>query len=148
MLSRAVDKLESKNVWVYLDAGHSDWVPANQMAQLLKKANIAKAHGFATNVSNYMPTGDETTYADQINNALGMTKPYVIDTSRNGNGSQNGQWCNPAGTQLGTTPRSNGAEMLLWVKAPGESDGACGTAPTTVAGQYLPRLAKDLISGG
>lgn len=148
MLSRAVDRLAAQNAWVYLDAGHSNWVPADEMARRLEAANIAKAHGFSLNVSNYNPTEAETAYGKEIDNALGSPKPFVVDTSRNGNGTQDGEWCNPAGRKLGTAPRSGGdAEMLLWVKSPGESDGDCGIGQGTTAGQFSPKIATQLING-
>jgi cellulase/cellobiase CelA1 len=37
--------------------------------------------------------------------------------------------------------------MLLWIKVPGNSDGPCGIAPTTPAGQFNPDLAVRLING-
>lgn len=148
MLAGAVNRLESQNVWVYLDAGHSNWVPADEMARRLEGAGIAKAHGFSLNVSNYNPTDAEVSYGQQIDSALGTSKPFVVDTSRNGNGSQSGQWCNPPGTKIGTPPQAGGgAEMLLWLKAPGESDGDCGAATGTQAGQFSSKLAMDLING-
>ena len=148
MLSSAVKRLESQNVWVYLDAGHSNWVPADEMARRLTEAGISKAHGFALNVSNYNPTDSEVAYGKQVDNALGSSKPFVVDTSRNGNGSKDGQWCNPPGTKIGTPPQvGNGAELLLWLKAPGESDGDCGSATGTQAGQFSPKLANSLING-
>lgn len=62
LLAGAVDKLQSDNVWVYLDAGHSNWVPAGEMADRLTSAGIEKAHGFSLNVSNYNVTDDEVAY--------------------------------------------------------------------------------------
>jgi hypothetical protein len=52
-------------------------------------------------------------------------------------------------TLLGTTSQvgGGGAELLLWVKVPGNSDGLCGTAPTIPAGQFSPDLAVQLING-
>jgi endoglucanase len=148
MLKRAVNRLESQNVWVYLDAGHSNWVPADEMARRLSAAGIAQAHGFSLNVSNYNPTDGEVAYGRQVDDALGTDKPFVIDTSRNGNGSRNGEWCNPAGSKLGSDPQAGGgAEMLLWLKAPGESDGDCGAGTGTAAGEFSPKLATDLING-
>ena len=68
----------------------------------------------------------EIGYAGELNRQLGMSKPFVVDTSRNGIGNSNGQWCNPPGQRLGLTPRdSGGGGMLLWLKVPGESDGSC-----------------------
>ncbi|WP_370948085.1 hypothetical protein AB5J62_10975 [Amycolatopsis sp. cg5] len=40
-----------------------------------------------------------------------------------------------------------GAELLLWVKTPGVSDGQCGIAPAVPAGQFSPELAVRLIDG-
>jgi len=121
------------------------------MAQRLNMAGVANARGFALNVSNYFPTGDNTNYGNRVSDALrssfGYTKPFVIDTSRNGNGG-NGQWCNPAGRRIGTpTQLGGGAEMLLWLKTPGESDGNCGVGGGSSAGQFLPEVAYKMIYG-
>ena len=43
MLSYAVQALQSSSDRVYLDAGHSNWVPAGQMANRLRAADIAQA---------------------------------------------------------------------------------------------------------
>lgn len=149
MLSAAVDRLQSENVSVYLDAGHSNWVPAPEMADRLEKAGVAQAEGFSLNVSNYNRTEDEVAYAEELRDELGMaSKPYIVDTSRNGNGSPGGEWCNPAGTKLGAAPRAESdGRLLMWVKAPGESDGDCGAAPGTAAGEFDPDLAEQLITG-
>jgi endoglucanase len=147
MLSYAVEKLQDDNVRVYLDAGHSNWVAADVMAERLRAAGIAEAHGFALNTSNYNPTEQEEEYAAELNRLLGMSMPFVIDTSRNGKGS-NGEWCNPSDRQIGQAPGPDDeAEMLLWVKAPGESDGNCGIGDGTAAGQFSPELATSLIDG-
>lgn len=79
---------------------------------------------------------------------------FVIDTSRNGNGSLNAEgrhvyWCNPVGRRLGvpSSPGGEGAEYLLWLKAPGDSDGMCGAAQEVSAGMFSPLLAEGLIDG-
>ena len=106
-------------------------------------------------------------------NMLGSTVPtthFVIDTSRNGQGPwqpPTGEypdpqdWCNPPDRGLGLRPTADtGIALLdayLWVKIPGESDGACtrGLGPTgTVdpewgivdpgAGQWFPAMALEL----
>jgi endoglucanase len=152
MLSRAVGQFRSKapNTWAYLDAGNPGWVDATTMAQRLNQAGAANARGFALNVSNYFPTGDNVNYGNRVASALrnyGYSKPFVIDTSRNGNGS-NGAWCNPAGRRIGTpTQLGGGAEMLLWLKTPGESDGNCGVGAGSSAGQFLPEVAYKMIYG-
>jgi cellulase/cellobiase CelA1 len=90
MLSYAVKALQSKRDRVYLDAGHSNWVPASQMAARLKAADVAQAYGFSLNVSNYEPTGQEIGYAHELDRDLGMAKRFVVDTSRNGDGTADG----------------------------------------------------------
>ena len=141
---------QSPNTWVYLDAGNPNWIPAATMATYLNAAGLSSARGFSLNVSNFYTVAQNVGYANQVNADLradyGYTKPFVIDTSRDANGS-NGQWCNPAGRKLGPTDQQGGgAEMLLWIKPPGESDGNCGTS-TAAAGQFDPQLAYDLIYG-
>ncbi|GAB7044067.1 MULTISPECIES: glycoside hydrolase family 9 protein [Catenuloplanes] len=136
-------------VWTYVDAGNAGWVAAATMAERLGRAGITNAHGFAVNTSNFWPTANSTTYANDINAALASPKPFVIDTSRNGNGHK-GDWCNPTGVKLGPTSRLNasGAEMLLWLKVPGDSDGAdCGRIEGLPAGTFSPDYAMWLING-
>ncbi len=246
MLSYAVKTLQTKSDQVYLDAGHSNWVPAAQMAARLRAADVAQAYGFALNVSNFDPTHREIGYAAALDRDLGMAKRFVVDTSRNGNAGAGGpvhldagggelarqlftdpdtqaaiwvrahpgdpraqeieqhianqptalwlgawsgditaavsgytiaasrehkvpvlvtydiphlncggsmagasQWCNPPGRQLGWVPQvlDDRGDMGLWIKAPGESDGDCGTGAGTQAGEFSPALATDLITG-
>jgi endoglucanase len=152
MLARAANQFRSKapNAWAYLDAGNPGWIDAQTMAQRLHQAGVANARGFALNVSNYFPTGDNTNYGNRVAAGLrtyGYSKPFVIDTSRNGNGA-NGAWCNPPGRRIGTpTQLGGGAEMLLWLKTPGESDGNCGVGAGSSAGQFLPEVAYKMIYG-
>ncbi len=150
MIRYATEQFKAKapNTWAYLDAGNAQWVPANTMAGRLDAAGVRNVRGFSLNVSNYHTTAASTTYGNNVGGNLpGYTKPYVIDTSRNGNG-HNGEWCNPGGRKLGTPARTGGgAEMLLWVKVPGDSDGKCGKAPGVEAGKFDPQLAYDLVYG-
>ncbi|GAA4153374.1 glycoside hydrolase family 6 protein [Actinomadura keratinilytica] len=149
LLKYGVQQLKQKapNAWVYLDAGNANWIPAGTMAQRLQAAGIADARGFAVNVSNYYTTEQSVAYAKAVNAGLPSGKTFVVDTSRNGNGS-NGEWCNPAGRKLGTPPREGtDAELELWVKVPGDSDGDCGIGAGIPAGQFSPDLAIRLIDG-
>ena len=151
----ATEQFHSKapNARAYVDAGNAKWVAASTMAQRLNAAGVRNVRGFALNVSNFYTTAESTTYANSVNGALssqsGYTVQFVIDTSRNGNGSKgNGEWCNPSGRKLGVPSQfSTGAESLLWVKGPGNSDGPCGIAPNTPAGTFSPDLATRLING-
>ncbi|HEY7373138.1 MAG TPA: glycoside hydrolase family 6 protein, partial [Polyangia bacterium] len=59
MIRYAVDKLMAlPGGAVYIDAGHSNWMPAAEIAPLLIAAGIDKADGFSLNVSNYQWTAD------------------------------------------------------------------------------------------
>jgi len=148
MLSDAVTVLAAgKDTAVYLDAGHPHWLSVKTAAQRLRAAGVAKARGFALNVSNFVVTGETEWYGEEIVAALGGESHYVIDTSRNGNGDGGGtDWCNPPGRALGATPSAATtgahADAYLWIKVPGESDGACNGAPA--AGTWLPEYALGL----
>jgi endoglucanase len=153
MLSFAVQQFKdlAPNTWLYLDAANYGWgnnsqtTPAD-MAARLTAVGIANAHGFSVNVSNYYTTALSNQYAGWINDNLATRKPFVVDTSRNGNG-HNGEWCNPADRKLGVNSQlGGGAEMLLWIKVPGDSDGRCGIKSVD-AGTFDPDLAKSLILG-
>src|SRR5262245_21540920 len=87
MLSYAVKTLQTKSDQVYLEAGHSNWVRAGQMASRLRAADVAQAYGFALHVANYLTTSREIGYANELNRDLGLAKRFVVDTSRNGQGS-------------------------------------------------------------
>ncbi|CAM3998650.1 glycoside hydrolase family 6 protein [Kibdelosporangium persicum] len=150
MITYATEQLRDKgvNTWAYLDAGNARWVPAATMASRLNSAGVRNVRGFSINVSNYYTTSESAAYGNAVNASLpGYTKPFVIDTSRNGNGS-NGEWCNPAGRRIGTPAQvGGGAEMLVWAKIPGDSDGSCGIGAGIPAGQFSPDLAIRLIDG-
>ena len=133
---------------IYLDGGHSSWLPPAEMAPLLVAAGVDKVRGFATNVSNFNTTADEREYATALSALVGGSH-FVIDTSRNGNGT-NGEWCNPSGRKIGATPTgaddSSPQDAILWIKNPGESDGDCNGGPP--AGQWWPERAVELVRGG
>jgi len=135
------------NTWTYIDAGHADWNSPATMAKRLVSAGVARARGFAVNVSNFIGTAESRRYAEQVRTALERPAAgYLIDTSRNGAGG-NGQWCNPAGRKLGRRSTADPAALELWIKNPGNSDGKCGVAPTAKAGVFSPALAQRLITG-
>ncbi len=146
LLSGAVSMLKSNaNTKVYLDAGHSNWTGVDVMGDRLQRANIATADGFSTNVSNFMTVGAESSYGTLLSQRIG-NKHFVIDTSRDGNGS-NGEWCNPWGRAIGEKPTLTTGNSLidgyLWLKTPGESDGNCNGGPS--AGVWWPEYAVSLV---
>lgn len=136
---------------VYLDAGHSSWVPANTMAERLLAAGIAGVRGFTLNVSNYQRDADLLRYGRDLVARLGLDTYFVIDSSRNGNGPAAGpdNWCNPPDRALGRTPTADtedpALDAYLWVKRPGESDGECrgGPAPGLWFAERAYELARN-----
>jgi len=134
---------------VYIDAGHSRWVPADKMAAMLNDVGVAKARGFSLNTTNYYTTEEQAGYGEAISGMTGGSH-YVIDTSRNGLGPEHDgelNWCNPKGRALGTPPTtataSPHADAYLWVKRVGESDGSCGRGEPG-AGTFVNQYAIDL----
>ncbi|MET9154603.1 glycoside hydrolase family 6 protein [Streptomyces griseoflavus] len=154
LLSGAIDKLKGlKNTKVYLDAGNAGWGNPDQIFDPLKRAGIDRADGFSVNVSNFYTTEESIAYGKRLSAKVGG-KPFVIDTSRNGNGpytegDPKERWCNPPGRALGETPTVDTADPLvdayLWVKRPGESDGECKGGPK--AGQWWADYALELAKG-
>ncbi|MFC4470927.1 glycoside hydrolase family 6 protein [Streptomyces xiangluensis] len=148
LLKGAVEKLSSlENTKVYLDAGNAGSNPSD-LYDPLKRAGIDQADGFSVNVSNFYTTEDSTQYGKELSAKIG-NKPFVIDTSRNGNGPYTegeDPWCNPPGRALGEEPTTKTGDDLvdayLWVKRPGESDGTCRGGPK--AGEWWPEYALNL----
>jgi endoglucanase len=137
------------HVAVYIDAGHSSWVPVPEMAERLKLAGIAEARGFALNTSNYRADDELIKYGKDLIAALGIDTHFIIDSSRNGNGPAppgEEDWCNPEGRALGRPPTANTGEPVLdayvWIKRPGESDGTCKGGPP--AGQWFLERAVEM----
>jgi endoglucanase len=132
LLHDAVEVLKaSPGTVVYIDAGNSRWLSVATAAARLNAAGIARADGFALNVSNFNPTVNEVSYGSAISARVGG-RHFVVDTSRNGRGPAS-QWCNPSGMALGALPSGDTGNALvdawLWVKRPGESDGTCNGGP-------------------
>ena len=151
LLKFAVATLRAKGqIFVYLDAGHSAWQSAAAMADRLIRAGVEAANGFSLNVSAFGFTESNTTYGESISSRIGG-KHFIIDTSRNGLGpTADNQWCNPAGRAIGLRPTAVTGNALidayLWIKVPGESDGACNGYP--VSGTWMPEYALGLAQRG
>ena len=142
-LGGAAAILDAAGARVFLDVGHSGWQSADEIADRIRRVGTEHLAGFATNTSNYNATADERAWGDQVAAKVGL--PFVVDTSRNGNGS-NGEWCNPRGRALGENPGLTGeaAGMVarVWTKVPGESDGTCNGGPA--AGAWWEEIALEL----
>ncbi|GAA3103038.1 glycoside hydrolase family 6 protein [Streptosporangium carneum] len=153
LLRGAVEELKKKpGTKVYLDAGNAGWIRnPGDWVDPMRRAGVATADGFAFNVSNFFTTEESVAVAGKLSDALGGA-PYVIDTSRNGNGPPrdargDDAWCNPAGRALGAEPTTKTGrervEAFLWVKRPGESDGECHRGEPA-AGTWFHSYALEL----
>lgn len=146
LLREAVSILKARtDAIVYIDAGHARWVEESEMAQRLHLAGLARADGFALNTAFFEPTESTLQYGERLSRRLAGAR-FVIDTSRNGEPVPDRDQCNPEGAALGHAPTiATGhplCEAFLWIKPPGESDGACNDGPP--AGQWWPDYALRL----
>jgi endoglucanase len=139
---------------VYIDAGNPGWVrPVTGLVGPLRAAGIAKADGFALNVSNFYSNKKVIRYGRALARRLHGAH-FVIDTSRNGNGATlkddpgGPRWCNPPGRAIGHSPTTSTGQRkvdaYLWVKTPGASDGPC-RAGAPPAGHWWPDYALGLV---
>lgn len=151
LIKYAIDQLNGDaQVKVYLDGGHARWQSAATMATRLTAAGIASAAGFSLNVSNFVSDADNVAFGEQLSQLIGG-KHFIIDSGRNGLGpTADMQWCNPDGRALGHRPTTNTGNPLLdaylWIKTPGESDGACNGNPPS--GTWMPEYALGLAARG
>jgi len=147
---------QNPNAAVYLDAGNAGWItPADRLVAPLHASGSDEADGFSLNVSSFYDTGSTVGYGTDLSRRLGGAH-FVIDTSRNGNGAAPAQtdsspsWCNPPGRAVGHDPTTHTGRALvdayLWVKPPGNSDGACRTGEPP-AGQWWTEYALQLVRG-
>lgn len=149
LVGQAVDVLATAGITTYVDAGHSDWVPATTIARMLEDVGIDRVRGFSTNVSNYQTDEDELAWAERLSELVGGTH-WVTDRGRNGNGATD-DWCNPTGRALGELPGfvddGTGLDAYLWIKPPAESDGTCNGGPP--AGEvYLDQAVQLAQAAG
>jgi endoglucanase len=154
LLGEAVDVLAAAGATVYLDAGNPGFITdVDALAAALDRSGVRRAAGFSLNVANFRTTEENVAFGTALSQRLDGAR-FVVDTSRNGAGPPpEGEidgapsFCNPPGRALGVPPTTDTEEALvdalLWVKRPGESDGACrpGEPP---AGQWFPEYALGL----
>ena len=151
LLKFAVDQIRADGAAkVYLDAGHAHWQSVETMASRLAAAGISAATGFSLNVSNFITDADNVAYGEQLSSLVGG-KHFIIDSGRNGLGPTSDlQWCNPEGRAIGRRPTTRTGNPLvdayLWIKTPGESDGACNGYPKS--GTWMPEYALGLAARG
>lgn len=158
MLRYAIATLsQDPRTWVYVHAGSSQLRP-EQVIPTLIAVGVGNGRGFALNVSGYGSSPAELRYGDQIvadlaqHGVAGMH--YVVDTSRNGlgrapDGSADAAhtFCNQRGRALGQRPTpwtgNPNVDAFLWIKPPGESDGAC--YPGDPSSGWFQGYALDLV---
>lgn len=140
---------KAPNTWVYLDAGTYSVLSPEYIAAVLNKSSMREFHGFSLNVSSTRTLKESKEWGEKINAQLsryGYTRPFLVDTSRSGNGAHPTEWCDPPQRRIGEPPRRNAPgeapELLLWIKPPGEADGC-----RAKGGAFLPELAIELIHG-
>ena len=139
------------------------------MAKAKAMNSKAKIRGFSTNVANYNPFTasakhpgkndatkpiDESTYINKLSpylEKLGLPSRFITDQGRVAmKGIAPGSWCNvsPASFGLlpGTVPQNNShMDSIVWVKPPGNSDGACGYSGAPAAGTFFTSYVKMLV---
>lgn len=151
LMGYAVDTLTANPAAVvYIDGGHSRWISVDLLAARLNQVGVDQARGFSLNTANFYTTEEQIGFGEAVS-GLTNGSHYVIDTSRNGAGPVEGDplnWCNPGGRALGAAPTTDTAgahaDAYLWVKRPGESDGACDPGEPR-AGQFTHSYAIELV---
>ncbi len=137
---------------LYVDAGNPGWVQdVTRLADALRQAGVGPRVGFALNVANFQTTAASEQYGATLSRLLGGAH-FVVDTGRNGNGPDMNPadaptWCNPPGRALGVHPTLATGDLkvdaFLWIKPPGESDGACRPG-APASGEWWLAYAEQL----
>jgi endoglucanase len=151
LLRYGVDSLSRlPNATIYIDAGASDWEPAERTAKQLRAIGIAKVRGFMLNATHYDWTRANIKHGIEISRLTGG-KHFVINTAENGRGPfhyqlANGRlrniWCSPPLRGLGVAPTTNTSNPMvdayLWISRPGYAQ-SCQHRPI---GWYPPRALE------
>jgi cellulase/cellobiase CelA1 len=126
---------KNPNADIYLDVGFwtlenadSAVKTANAVKQL---STVGRLKGITLNTSNYRPSADMAALCTTFQKAYGSSNlNCVVDTSRNyNNNPPSREWCNARFGGIGKLPTAStgysNIDYFIWVKPPGESDGAC-----------------------
>lgn len=159
-LKVAIEILSSNpNAELYVDVGY--WTLMYE-AQRLNVASIMKeltqagrVKGIALNTSNYRSTKQMAELCTEFQTVVGFTNmTCIIDTSRNYNEPLSTDWCNVMEAGIGhpTTSETNIANVdyLMYLQAPGESDGVCSNGPVngTIAHTFFDLGFQHLWNQG
>jgi endoglucanase len=148
LLRYGVDALaDLPNTTIYIEAGASDWEPAQRTARQLRAVGIAKVRGFMLNATHYDWTQNNIEHGLELSRLTGG-KHFVINTAENGrgpihyrlpNGRRANVWCDPPLRGLGPVPTTDTANRMvdayLWINRPGYAQ-SCQHRPI---GWYPPR---------
>ncbi|MBB6627921.1 glycoside hydrolase family 6 protein [Nocardioides sp. KIGAM211] len=150
LVAYAARKLSAlENTSVYIDGGASDW-PANHpelAADILERAGVASARGFALNSTHYATTEDNVVFGAAVAaelEARGLgTKHFVVNTSSNGRGFDfnRARGSHPDNAKVCQTPDERVCVTLGIPPTTDVADEAWGLGDTTRA------LARRLVDG-
>jgi len=158
LLRDGIERLSQlPNATIYIEAGASDWRPADEMASKLRRMGVDKVRGFMLNVTHFDWTNSNIRYGREISRKLGG-KHFIINTSANGRGpvhfkrrvgSRNRRItvnCHPQFRGLGPKPTTqtgdSRVDAFMWVSRPGYSSGACNGGPK--GGNWWKKRALQL----
>jgi endoglucanase len=147
------------NATIYLEAGASDWEPAERTARQLRYIGIAKVRGFMLNTTHYDWTANNISHGLDISRLTGG-KHFIISTAFNGRGPVHYRrwlnrrrqvwrrinvWCHPLKRGLGPAPttataRPDKVDAYMWIGRPGYSGGSCNGGPLPI-GTWWPKRA-------
>ena len=143
IIKNAITKLSKTKAHIYLDIGHPNWLKKNDAITYFGLFHNEKIKGFCINTSNFVLTSKCIRYGDKI--AKHFNCSYVIDTSRNGN--EVWETFNPQEMKIGNKPTTNTdseyCDAYLWIKTPGESDGAINGWPK--AGRFDSEKTLEIL---
>jgi len=128
---------QNTNADIYMDVGYWTLSSGSQASSVLGAVQSldskGRIKGISLNTSNYRSTQEMIDACNRFSS--GGSKKYhcVIDTSRNFVPPTSTEWCNTKNTGIGKPPtKETGSDIIdyfLWIKPPGESDGACNGGP-------------------
>jgi cellulose 1,4-beta-cellobiosidase len=133
----------------------SRWIDFNQFNDELSYAQAFRARavqvGFSANLGMLIDTSRNgwggPARPSGPSNAADLNAR--MDASRIDRRIHKGNWCNPAGAGLGERPRAApapGIDAYVWIKPPGESDGASTFIPND-EGKGLDRMCDPTYGG-
>ena len=152
LLDGAVDRLAAQpGIAVYIDAGNPTWVPAPEIARRLRAAGVARARGFAINVSSFSTTPVSRAYGRAVSRrAGGRAVRHRHRTQRRRARRRATTGATPPAARW-ATGRPPPPATAWWTRCCGSSAPASRTAPATAGrrpGEWWADYALDLARAG